>query len=85
MSTPREMQAAVPQALVLSPSIFHIYINDDPQTHGVHLAHFADYTCIVTSAEENTRNLCKALSGKTLFSALYGTYPVALHELKAVL
>jgi hypothetical protein len=30
------------------------------------------------------QNFCKALSGKTLFSALYGTHTVALLELKAV-
>jgi hypothetical protein len=42
------------------------------------------WSAIVNSAE-NRQNLCEALSGKTLFSALYGTYTVALHELKAVL
>jgi hypothetical protein len=30
-------------------------------------------------------NFCKALKGKTLFSALYGTYTVTLHDLKALL
>jgi hypothetical protein len=40
---------------------------------------------IVNSAVENRQNLCKALSGKTLFSALYGTYTVTLQELKAEL
>jgi hypothetical protein len=33
------------------------------------------WSAIVNSAEENRQNLCKALSGKTLYSALYGTYP----------
>jgi hypothetical protein len=40
---------------------------------------------IVNVAEENRQNFCKALNGKTLFSVLYGTYTVALQELKAVL
>jgi hypothetical protein len=35
--------------------------------------------------EENRQNFCKVLNGKNLFNALYGTYTVALHELKAVL
>jgi hypothetical protein len=43
------------------------------------------WSAIVNPAEENRQNLCKALSGKTLFRALYGIYTVALHELKVVL
>jgi hypothetical protein len=43
------------------------------------------WSSIVSTAEENRQNFCKALSGKTLFSALYVTYRVALHDLKAVL
>jgi hypothetical protein len=39
----------------------------------------------VDSAEENRANYCKVLSGKTLFSALYGTYTVTLNALKAIL
>jgi hypothetical protein len=31
------------------------------------------------------QKFCKALNGKTLFSALYGTYTVALQALKALL
>jgi hypothetical protein len=46
MSAPREMQAGVPQDSVLSPTIFNMYINDAPQTHDVHLALFADDTCL---------------------------------------
>jgi hypothetical protein len=34
----------------------------------------AEWTAIVSSAEENRACYCKALTGKTLFSALYGTY-----------
>jgi hypothetical protein len=43
------------------------------------------WSAIVNTADENRQNFCKALTGKTLFSALYGTYTVALQELKAVL
>jgi hypothetical protein len=38
---------------------------------------------VVSTTEENLASYSKALSGKTLFSALYGT--VALPELKALL
>jgi hypothetical protein len=37
---------------------------------------------IVNSAEENRVSYCRALTGKTLYSALYGTYTVTLKELK---
>jgi hypothetical protein len=46
ITTPREMKARVPQGSVLSPTLFNFYINDAPQTHGVHLALFADDTCL---------------------------------------
>jgi hypothetical protein len=46
MSTPRIMKAGVPQGFVLSPTLFNMYINDRPLTIGVHLALFADDTCL---------------------------------------
>jgi hypothetical protein len=45
----------------------------------------AQWSSIVNAAEENRRSYCKALDGKTLYNALYGTYTVALQELKALL
>jgi hypothetical protein len=49
MSTPRIMKAGVPQGCVLSPTLFNMYVNDTPQAIGVHLALFADDTCLYTS------------------------------------
>jgi hypothetical protein len=46
MSTAREIQAWVSQGSVLSPTLYNIYINDTPQTPNVHLALFADDTCL---------------------------------------
>jgi hypothetical protein len=49
------------------------------------VAESSDWTSVVDSAEENRANYFKALSGKTHFSAPYGTYTVMLNALKAIL
>jgi hypothetical protein len=46
MSTPRIIKAGVTQDSVLSPTLFNMYINDTPQAIGVHLALYADDTCL---------------------------------------
>jgi hypothetical protein len=64
-STPREMQAGLPQGSVLSPTLFNLYIIDGPQTHGVRLALFADDTCLYwTDSKEGfiVRQLQRGLS-----------------------
>jgi hypothetical protein len=65
MSTPREMKAGVPQGSVLSPTLFNLYINHATQTCGVHLALFADDTCLyATDRKEGfiVRKLQRGLS-----------------------
>jgi retron-type reverse transcriptase len=52
MSTPRRMQAGVPQGSVLSPALYNLNIIDTPQTIGVNLALFADDTCLYTERKE---------------------------------
>jgi hypothetical protein len=37
MSTQRHMQVALPQGSVPSPTLYNLYINDTPKTHGVDL------------------------------------------------
>jgi hypothetical protein len=39
-----------------------------------------EWTAVVSTTEENLASYCKALSGKTLFSALYGTNTGALQD-----
>jgi hypothetical protein len=46
LSTPRYMEAGVPQGSVLSPTLYNLYINDTPQATNLHLALFADDTCL---------------------------------------
>jgi hypothetical protein len=45
----------------------------------------AEWTARVSASEENRTNYCRALSGKTLFSALYGSYTVTLNDLRTLL
>jgi hypothetical protein len=46
MSTPRDIEAGVPQGSILSPTLYSLYINDTPQTLGVYLGLFADDTYV---------------------------------------
>jgi hypothetical protein len=43
-----------------------------------------EWAAIISSAEDNSRTIVKDLKGKTLFSALYGTYTVTLNDLKKI-
>jgi hypothetical protein len=45
----------------------------------------AEWTEIIIAAEDNRASYCKALSGSVPFSALNGSYTVALIELKSLL
>jgi hypothetical protein len=44
-----------------------------------------EWANIVSTIEDNRASYCKALSGKPLYSALYGSYTVTLTELKGLL
>jgi hypothetical protein len=65
VSTPRDMQAGVPQGSVLSTTLYSLYINDMHQTPGVYLGLFADDTCIYATDHEECyvfRKLQRGLS-----------------------
>jgi hypothetical protein len=65
MSTPRIMKAGVPQGSLLSPTLFNMYVlvNDTPQAIGVHLAHFADDTCLYATERKEGYVLRKLQHG----------------------
>jgi retron-type reverse transcriptase len=60
ISTPRTMQAGVPQGSVLAPLLYNLYINDIPRTLGVHFGLFADDTCIYAT-DRNERYVIRKL------------------------
>jgi hypothetical protein len=66
MSTARYMQAGVRQSSVLSPTLYSLYINDTPQTHGVHLAVFAGDTCLYATERKEGYVMRKRQRGHKL-------------------
>jgi hypothetical protein len=63
MSTPRIMKAGVPQGSVLSPTLFNMYVNYTSQAIGVHLAPFADDTCLYATERKEGYVLRKLQHG----------------------
>jgi hypothetical protein len=63
MSKPRIMKAGVPQGSVLSLTLFNMYINDTPQTKGVHLALFANDTRLYATDRKEGHVLRKLRHG----------------------
>jgi hypothetical protein len=57
------MKAGVPQNSVLSPTLFNMYINDTPQAIDVHLALFADDTCLYATERKEGYVLRKLQRG----------------------
>jgi hypothetical protein len=61
------MQAGVPHASVLSPTLYNMCINDAPKTHGAYLVLFPDETCLYATDRKGVfiaRKLHRGLSSK---------------------
>jgi hypothetical protein len=82
MSTPREMQAGVPQGSVLSPTLFNMYINDAPQTHGVQLSLFAGDTCLYASDRKEGFVVRKLQRGLTSMETWCESWNIKMNEEK---
>jgi hypothetical protein len=82
MSTPRKMQAGVPQGSVLSPTLFNMYINDAPQTHGVHLALFADDTCLYATDRKEGFVVTKLQRGLSSMETWCERWYIKINEAK---
>jgi hypothetical protein len=82
MSTPREMQAEVPQGSALSPTLYNIYVNDPPQTQGVHLALFADDTFLYATDRKDNFIVRKLQRGPSSVEAWYERWNIKINEEK---
>jgi hypothetical protein len=80
MSTPRVMQAGMPQGSVLSPTLFNICINDAPQTRGVHLALFADVTCLYATDRKEGFIVIKLQRGLSSMEAWCERWNIKINE-----
>jgi hypothetical protein len=82
LSTPRYMQAGVPQGSVLSPTLYNLYINDTPQTSGVNLALFADDTCLYSTDRKEGYVLRKIKRGLNCMAAYCERWNIKINERK---
>jgi len=80
MSTPREIQAWVPQGSVLSPVLYNLYINDAPQTPGTQLALFADDTCIYATDRKEGFTIRKVQRGLTAMEEWCECWNIKINE-----
>jgi hypothetical protein len=64
-STPRKIEAWVPQGSVLAPILYSLYVKDTSAAAGTHLPLFVDDTCIYATEKHKRRVLCKLQRGLT--------------------
>jgi hypothetical protein len=77
------IQAGVTQGSVLSPTLNSLYINDAPQNPGVHLALFADDTCIYRTERKDGYVLRKLQRGFTSVESWCERWNIKINEDKA--
>jgi hypothetical protein len=82
ISTPRYMQAGVPQVYVLSPTLYNLCINDTPQSPGVNLALFADDICLYATDRKEGYVLRKIQRGLNCMTAWCERWNIKINEEK---
>jgi hypothetical protein len=83
LSTPRQIDAGVPQGSVLAPTLYSLYINDTSQTSRVQLALFADDTCMYATEGKEGYVLKKLQHCLTAMEAWCEQWNIKIHEDKA--
>jgi hypothetical protein len=80
LSTPRKIEAGVPQGFVLAPILYSLYTNDVLATPGTNLALLADDTCIYAAEEHERRVLCKLQCGLTAVNTWCERWNIQINE-----
>jgi hypothetical protein len=80
LSTPRNIEAGVPQGSILAPTLYSLYIKDIPQTPGVQLALFADDTCMNVTERKEGYVLIKLQCGLTAIEAWCERWNIKINE-----
>jgi hypothetical protein len=80
LSTPRYMEAGVPQGPVLSPTLYNLYINDTPQATNLHLALFADDTCLYATDRKEGYTVRKLQRGLDTLVAWCERWNIKINE-----
>jgi hypothetical protein len=80
LSTPREIQAGVPQGFILAPTLHSLYIHDTPRTPGVRLALFADDTCLYTTDRREIYVLRKLQRGLNALEEWCEKWTIKINE-----
>jgi hypothetical protein len=80
MSTPREIQAGVPQGSVLSSILYRLYTNDAPQSPGGHLVFFADDIRIYSTDRKDGYVLRKLQRGLTSVESWCERWNIKINE-----
>jgi hypothetical protein len=82
LSMPMKMQALVPQGSFLSPTLCSTYINDTPKTPGVHIALFADDTCLYATDRKDGFVLRKLQRGLSSMETWCDRWNIKINEVK---
>jgi hypothetical protein len=82
LSSPRKIAAGVLQGSVLAPVLYNLYINNAPAAPGVHLALFADDTCIYAAQKHELQVLSKFQRGPIIVASWCQRCNIKINERK---
>jgi hypothetical protein len=82
LSSPRKVASGVPQGSFLDPVLYSLYINYAPAAPRIHLALFADDTCVYATEKHERRVLNKLQRGLTAVGSRCQRSNIKINEAK---